>query len=328
MDEEERKCCEEPRTPEDGHPHDCVEIWEVKKETATNAFTIASAKEARWTRAYGDASGWEGKLKDWIANADAAHEKAVIVFDELNSFLGVVRRIETNTARTAEAIEAVLCLVKKIFDDVVELLQVSTCPEDPKGALQALKTYIECNEKLDERRRQDALKCIEPYEKSVREIYGLQEVVLKKLLEILETTDAVAAAMSSPDADKSFALKWQLEDLRQRIIGETTSKAKHERCTCSGQNQNPTPVHPPCGNKIAKPSVRLLPIRSMSVDNQRLPDCAYYLGLTNLYDAAVKDTKSYSIKMSEAKRESSRAAARQAGLADAIKAAKAAENPK
>ncbi len=327
LDDEERKCCKEPETPDDSHPHDCVEIWRMKLNAATNAFNIASAKAEKWTRACGDASGWEGKLKDWIANANAAHEKAVAVFSELKSFIRVVTRIEVNTSRTAEAIEAVLCLVKVIFDQLVELLRVSTCAEDPKGALQILKTYIECDEELDERKKQDALKCIEPYEKDVLEIYGLQEAVLKKLLEILELAEAVAAAIGSK-AENSFALKWQLEDLRQRIIGETTSKAKTDRCTCSGQNENPTAVDPPCGKEISKPTVRLLPIRSMQVDNQKLPDSAYYVELKKLYEVAISDKINYCSKMNEAERESSKADAYRASLTDAISAAEAAENGK
>src|SRR5689334_7092481 len=111
LDEKERQCCTEPKPPGDGDAHDCVAIWKVKLNTAANAFNIASAKEAKWTRAYGDAFACEVKLKDWIANANAAHEKAVLVFAELNNFLTAVTRMETNTARTAKAIEAVLCLV-------------------------------------------------------------------------------------------------------------------------------------------------------------------------------------------------------------------------
>ena len=95
-----------------------------------------------------------------------------------------------------------------------------------------------------------------------------------------------------PRAETDFALKWQLEDLRKRIIGETTSKAKHDSCTSSGATPNQSPTDPPCGRDISKPSVRLLPIQAMTgQNNQQLPDSAYYAGLKKLYEAAANDTR-------------------------------------
>src|SRR5262249_47556408 len=163
---------------------------------------------------------------------------------------------------------------------------------------QVLKQFIECHEDLDERQKQEALKCIEPYEKKVRDMYGLQENVLKQLLTIVERAGSVGAAIGSPDAETNFALKWQLEDLRQRIIGQTTSKAKQESCTCSGTTPNRSPTDPPCGREISEPSVRLLPIRAMiAQNNQQLPDSAYYAELKKLYEAAASDSKTYGAQL-------------------------------
>ena len=330
LNEEERRCCTDEEAPEGQPQHDCVDVWRVKLKTATNLLNIATARATKASVRFSNASEWEAKLKDWIENAKTADKKAVVVFVAVKHFLREVERIGENTAKTITAVQAVLCLVKNgIFKQILKLLRVSTCAEDPKGKLQMLKLYIECNEALDESKKQDALKCIEPYEKKVTEMYGLQENIVKKLLEILERAEIVSAALGSSEEgedEQDFALRWQLNDLRRRIIGEDTSTAKHDRCTCSGETQSPAPTGPPCGNEISQPVARLLPIRAM--DEPQLPDSAYYAELKRLYKSAAEDTKTYSKEMNKAKRDSEKAAARKTNLEEAIKAAGDAENAK
>jgi hypothetical protein len=330
LGEDERDCCKEEEPPQDGEPHDCRDTWEENYKKAVNALKIASAKAGEATLAFGNASTWESKLKKWIEDAETAHVGALKVFSDLNHFLTVVGRMEENAARTTRAIQAILCLVKEIFDAMQKLLRISTSSDDPKGALQALKLFIECNKDLDEKQKQGALGCLKSYEGLMRDIHALQASILNKLLEILKSADVLAAMMGTPDAEAKMnvGLKWQLEDLRKRIIGETTAKAKVHTCGCHGTPQNQTEAGPPCGKEIAEPAERLLPIRAMTVDNQELPDSAYYSGLKELYDAAGTTSKSYETRMNEAKTESDKAMARKESLGLAIKAAEAAETAK
>jgi hypothetical protein len=317
LNQDERSCCKD-ETTENGQPHDCVETWKAELRIATNEFNIYSAKLGKAKAVYEAASAWEAKLKAWIDNADIAQKKAVDVFHKLCRLLFVVVRIQTNTANTTKALEAVLCLVKMIFDEIVKLMRVSTSADDPMGLLQALKRFIECNESYDERKKQEALVCIKPYETQVKAIYDLQASVLQKLLEILKAAEIVAGDIDSPGAEPDFALKWQLEDLRNRIAGEATSKAKHDSCTCPSPPQKPTEVDPPCGKEISEPSSPLLPIEAS----------AYYAGLKELYETAMKDAKNYNDEMNQAQRENDKAAARKGSLSDAITAAGAAETAK
>ena len=133
LDQDERDCCKDEEIPEDQQSDDCVEIWKIKLKTATNALKIATAKADKATIAFGNSSAWEAKLKDWIETAKTAHGKAVVVYNQLNHFLHEVGRLETNTARTTTALEAVLCLVKRdIYTEIVTLLRTSTSVEDPE----------------------------------------------------------------------------------------------------------------------------------------------------------------------------------------------------
>jgi hypothetical protein len=325
LNQDERSCCKD-EIPENGQPHECIETWKANVKIAANAAKVSLAKKDKAEAINDNASAWEAKLKSWIDNAEVAHEKALKVFDKLRRILFVVARLQTNTANTTKALEAVLCLVKMIFDEIVKVLRVSTSADDKMGLLQALKRVIECNEGLDEQKKQHALNCIKDYETQVQKIYALQASVLQKLLEILEAAEIVAGYIGSPGADPDFALKWQVEDLRNRIVGETTSKAKHHSCTCPSPPEKPTEVDPPCGKEISEPSSPVLPIRAMS-EPQR-PDNAYYAHLKELYETAMEDTKKYSEEMNKAQREYDKDAARQKSLSDAITAAEAAESAK
>ena len=99
-----------------------------------------------------------------------------------------------------------------------------------------LKLHIECARKLDERKKQDALACIAPYEKKVTAVSGAQDELLKELLKTLSKADKVAAALSIPeDSDEKrndLGLRWQIEDLLSRMIGKSNAKEKVDKCGC------------------------------------------------------------------------------------------------
>jgi hypothetical protein len=269
--EDERACCDsngEQQQP-DHKPPGCVDSWEAELRKADNAYRIASAEAEKAGKAYDNASLWESRLKDWIDNADGADEKANKVADQLALFEAVVVRLETNSTHTAEGVEILLCLVKKIFDSVQDILRLNVTEPQKKRLLYTLKRYIECNPDLDEKKKQAALECIAPYEKAINVVNTKQDELLNKLLQMLSQADKVATALGIPDessdeSTKDLGLLWQIRDLLNRIKGESTASEKVDKCGCrctDSPSDKPDEISPPCGEDILVPDQPLLPIK-------------------------------------------------------------------
>lgn len=317
-DDIERKCCAD--NPQDGNnvEESCLGSWKEELKTVTNALNIASAKQRKGQGIYTNAIAWTKKLKSLLDNAQDAHEKAILAYMELELFIKEVDILERNTAFTSNAIEALLCLIKRIFDEIFVLVYERTDADDSE-LIQKLIEYIRRLDNLDEHKKQEAWECINIYHTKVKAIYDLQTDVLYKVLEMLQSANILVYLTKN---DKNLGLKWQLDDLRKRLIQETTSADKISAClNVSGGQNEISDLAPPCGEEIVKPASQLLPIKKWK-DNE---GSEYYKRLVELYDLANNSSDGIKNDMQIAQEELNKVAARKNYLDAAIKAAEAAE---
>jgi hypothetical protein len=334
--EGENACCKEdaPWNPASGDG--CLASWREEIKTAANEYRRQSAQASKAEGIYTEALSWERKLWMWRDNADKAHEEAVLAEAELVLLFSATVRLEENTTHTRRTVQAVLCLLKRIFERIDLLLYEVESNEESSNLLHKLKEFIRCSSKLDEQKKQAALECVATYEAKVRVINELQVSIMTKMLEILHLADLMVAYFSKGE----FGLSWQLNDLRRRMKGEASSTDKADACQKGsaakpGDKQGGQSNPPPCDPEIGKlPSDRfLLPIRrAASVEggkNVRGESRQYYYGkLSELYEAAGKSTEDYKAQMDEARQARDQALARKNSLMEAIKAAEAAETAK
>lgn len=319
--DEKAHCCED-TTANDSKPEECLETWKKELKVASNELLEVSAKVISAEGVYSNAFVWETKLKKWFENAEATHEKASSAYAELALFINAVETLETNTGLTSEALEALLCLVKKILDEVFMLLYEYE-NLDGSNLVFKLKESIRCNDALDEQKKQAALDCVAAYESKVRAVYDLQAGIMNKMLEILHCANIVATAIgNAPEEAKDFGLRWQLEDLRKRLIGESSSEEKVQACQTDQKGTNA--IAPPCGVEISKPSKQILPIRKM----EGKLDSDYYDNLGKLKEAAEAASINYKAEMQSAREKRDTVLARKTSLDAAIRAAEAAETAK
>lgn len=322
LDQDERDiCCNAEKPGAAVQPQDCVEVWKQKLNDAREAMEAAAAKYDKAKKTHANAASWKAKLKKWKEDAEDAHDKAIDVYQELGRFKEAVER--TKTADTAKAVKAVLCLVKSIFDDVDDLLRVSNSAGEPKGGIQELKQWIECDESLDANKKEKALNCILPFENQMKIVNGVQADLLTKLLEILHSANLLVAAVEKKGTEERGDILWQLEDLEKRISGKATYTARERKC--GGKTE--TSFEPPCESDIINPTKHYLPIRKME-GVAGSTDSDYYRNIVDLFNKAkIKEEESKgALEIEEGKHND--AVAYYSGLDDAIKAAEAAKPAK
>lgn len=328
LDEDERKrCCDEAGAGDDNSTdRGCVDDWKRKRDKARLCSEEALACLQSAKDQHSSAASWEAKLKKWKEDAEEAHKKAVETYNGSDSFLVAVAR--TKTGQTTIATEAVLCLVKSIFERVSTLLFVSTSAEDELGQIQTLKQRIECDDKLDTERKNKALDCIKPFEEKVKAVQSMESDLLQRLLKIAHSAKQVAAAVDYPGsgAGENLGIKWQLEDLKRRISGQTLYTKRERKC---GKQQDPAATEtgccdkisldPPCGSDIIFPKKAYFPIREMEgVKNSKNSD--YYDDIAGLYDKAKVSAEKAKAGVEKSTKISEEAQAYYSGLKDAIKA--------
>lgn len=320
LDQDERDmCCNGEDNGTAIQPEDCVEVWKQKLKCARRVMETAAAQYDKANKSYSKAASWKTKLEKWKEDAEDAHDKAIDVYQELGRFREAVDR--TKAADTAKAVKAVLCLVKSIFDDVDDLLRVSSSIEESEGDcsnqganIQELKQCIECDESLDANKKEKALSCIQPYEDQMKLVNELQADLLNKLLEILHSANLLVAAVEKTGTEEKGDISWQLEDLEDRISGKTTYTARERKC--GGKVE--ASFEPPCESEIINPIKHYLPIRNSD----------YYCNIVDLYnEAEVNEEKSKKcLEIEEGKH--NEAVAYYNSLNDAINAAEAAKTVK
>jgi phage pi2 protein 07 len=320
--DEWEKCCnkEEPGT--GGQPQDCVGDWKQKLKDARKEMEEASATYYQANKFFTNAASWKAKLKKWKEEAESAHSKAVDVYHKLKQFLEAVDR--TKPAKTAKAVKSVLCLVKAIFNDVNDLLRVSNSVEEPMGEIQELKQWIECDDSLDANKKQEALKCITPFEDKMKLVNGAQEELLTKLLEIFHSAHILIAAVDKLGVEEKEGLKWQLMDLKRRISGKS-AYTKRERKRCHPEAEPSFEL--PCNGDIVNPTKHFFPIRKME-DVPGSTDSEYYADILGLFCKAEDNEEEAKLALADAEEKRNDAVAYYNGLNDAINAAEAARPSK
>lgn len=289
-------CCDDVVLDPPQGQEDCLDVWEKRLEQAENDLERANAKFSKFNGIYNEAVAWEKKLEGWYEDLCDAYEKT----DEISSLLKtLIRKVGVtiqNGHATRKSVEAVLCLVKDIFECIVELIKVCP-PEETEGLLQKLKDAINCDPNLDDAKKYEILECIKLFEDKIMVAYALQKTILEQLLEILNCANLLVGYLQ-----KRGGLKWQLKDLQRRIMG-AVRRNNRVRHLCyerdmhvkmdeedddvddpieHGDPDEPCNVYdPPCGKSVFRPDQILFPIR----------DSQYYKKVKDLHKEAVHNAE-------------------------------------
>lgn len=316
---------------------ECLDKWKDQLSDAHEKMTVEKACYDKAQKTYAKAEAWKSMLETWKKDAEDTHKKAVAVHEELCRFVAAVER--TRTIYTTQAVEAVLCLVKSIFDDVDDLLYTSKTEEGTpnKAQLQQLKKMIECDDSLDAAKKEKALGCIATFDEQMKAIQAEQEKLLTQLLEILHSTNLLVEAVNKPgspekngsDTSENAGIHEQLEDLRKRIAGEVSDDVSAQRkqvCAASlsssdSKCQSTFTVEAP---KPPSPPSHLFPI----LDEEGGNNSPYYKEILRLYGVAETEAKEAKLLNEEKYNAYSEAKAYHDGLKDAIKASENAKPTK
>lgn len=321
-----KKCCDEDDLETTTRPQGCLSDWKQKLNGALEEKEREAACYDKANKVFTQAAAWEAQLITWKEDAEKTHEIALEVYRELCSFIEALDRVKT--VETAEAAEAVLCLTKSIFDEVNELLRVSNSAEEPKGMIQQLKEWIECDESLDASKKEKALTCVAEFEKQMTDVSAAEIALLTNLLGVLNKANTLVAVVDMPDVEENLGIKWQTTDLRNRIIGESTYAERKQVCEKNDEvvvesSCNDSAVNPP----EPSPQEVLLPIRKMSEVTGSC-DSFYYAGIVSLYEQAEEAKQSAEKEKSDRQAKRDSAEAYYNGLKDAIEASEAAQPAK
>ena len=268
-------CCDDiVKDPPEGN-EDCIDKWEDKSEEAEKIYELANAHFTKLNAVHLEAEGWESKLKAWLKDLCDAQENAEEIAAILKSLIRKVGTTVQNAHATRKVVEAVLCLVKEIFECIVDLIKTSP-PEELAGCIQDLKDAINCDSSLDEEEKADILTCIKLFEDKITLAYEMQKDVLEGLLKILNCANLLVGYLQ-----KKGGLKWQLRDLQMRINGAARRNIRI-RHLCyekdahvimdDDDDDTDHPIdyddpdepcniyNPPCGDDVFKPDQKLFPI--------------------------------------------------------------------
>lgn len=314
---ERNQCCNKAEDDAAAPPSDCVEQWKLSRIVAREKMDLAEANYYKANEVYVHSKSWFKKLEKWKENAEIVHAKTNDAYGELERFLDALSR--TKTLETANAVEAVLCLVKSIFDDIAT---VSSSLDEPRGMVQELKLWIECNDSLDANKKENALGCILPFEKQMNTVIEIQDDLLNKLLEILHSANDLVAVVGKSTTENA-GLQSQLGDLRSSLSGNAVAAVNSSKCD---NNETPNSERP-CNEEVINPENPLFPSQKGIDAPGNLGD-AYYSDLLTLYDSAKIAEEKAKTEMEEERVTHDDAKACHDGLDEAIKAAEAAKPAK
>ncbi|MBK6931909.1 MAG: hypothetical protein IPH12_14010 [Saprospirales bacterium] len=286
---------------------DCIDDWKEKLKEVTNEYNLISAQTDRAEEVYRLAAAWEAKLNTWFANINAANEKALTVVEELGIFIAQVDILCRNSECTAEALELLLCQVKSLFD--LFYTYPNQTPSGLKDLVVELKEQIDCLKDLSPTAKEEMLKCIADYEAKLAAVCGLQDAVLKKVVEALKCANLLHTSICS-----ECGLKKYLEDLQTEFAGTPDSDERHAGCPPE-ESADTTPF--PCDETAAKPE----PVFPISESD-------YYKDTATQKDQAITKTQELKEAWLICRKNRDKILARKASLEEAIKAAESAESGK
>lgn len=304
-----RACCDN-GTGDGNQPTDCLDKWKQELVDVCNRYNEMAAKTNSYHDTYTNSLTWETKLKRWHDLVETTDGKAGDVVNTLQFFVDQIDILCENSKCTVEALEKIMCLVKRIFDAFY------TYEEDKLGLkdkITSFKKEVECANASDEDKA-EVLKCIEAYEAKIMLVCQLQNAILQKLLDTLKC----AVQLDSYFCDEDSGLKKKI----MAIIVDFEHGLPEEKKCGTGDHQgggNETNVTEfPCDPKKVKPRPKF-----------RIGDGnIYYGGLEEAYETAVEKTTSLKEKWMKYKKKSDKKLSHKTSLTEAIRAAEAAENGK
>ncbi len=291
-------CCNDDSGNGGNGEKNCLTKWEEDYANACNVYNKKSAESEKLKEQYDNSYNWQNKLDKWFDLIDKSNEKADNIVIELGFFYGQVKEVCKNAKCTSSALEKLLCQVKSIFDC---LYSYNNADKGLKELIGDLIKAINCLKDVKDVDKETAVSCIKVLEEKIKVVCDLQEAILCKLIDALKCANLLYAYICEEEG-LSFKLKTILEEFKGIVV---------EQPSCSDEDDT---EDYPCDAKDKKPQPTLPIVNS-----------DYYGDI--IKDLAKANTKTLELKKAWAKKkkESDDALSRKNSLAEAIKAAKAAE---
>ncbi|NER12053.1 hypothetical protein GWK08_01245 [Leptobacterium flavescens] len=308
-------CCKD--DPGNGDPeNDCLDKWKKEHEKACNDYKKAAAQTEKFREEYINSLNWETKLENWDRLITEADKKSKDIVTQLDFLLEQVKIVCEKSKCTTEALEKLTCLVKTIFDC---FFTFDENKEGLKDKITAFKKAVECLQNVSDEDKAEVIKCIEAYEEKIVLVCEMQDAILEKLLETLKCAHLLYAAICKEDG-----LEDKLKGIREDFNGDGSEDDEHcDDDEDQGENEeeqnenDPDKYKYPCDDKKAKP-IPTFPISSSW----------YYKKVRKDYETATEKTESLKEDWINSKKESDTILSKKTSLAEAIKAAEAAESGK
>ncbi|MBY5956714.1 hypothetical protein KUV50_01110 [Membranicola marinus] len=304
----DRACCEN-GSGVDNQPKDCLGKWKQELEHVSNEYNEMLAETNSYHDAYTNSLIWETKLHRWHELVKTTDGKADEVVNVLQFLADRINLLCKNSHCTVEALEKIICLVKRIFDAFYSYDEDQTGLKDK---IIAFKKEVECSNASDEDKA-EAIKCIENYEAKIMIVCELQTAILDKLLETLKCT----ILLDHFFCDENSGLK-------QKIIGIIDDfelgLPEEEQCGTGGQQEEGNDYDPefPCDPEKVKPKPKF----RIGQEN------TYFNEVAEAYETAKEKTRTLKEKWISHKKNSDNKLSHKTSLTEAIRAAEAAESGK
>lgn len=292
-------CCEDDQGNGGNGDKNCLTKWEEQFTDACNDYSEKSAESDKAKEKYDNSYNWRDKLDKWFVLIEKSNEKADNIVIELEFFHGQVMEVCEKAECTSKALEKLLCQVKSIFDCLYTY-------EETKKGLKALIAdlikAIDCLKDVNDTDKETAINCVKVYEEKIKMVCELQDDLLCKLIDSLKCANLLYAYICDEEG-LSFKLKKVLDEFNGIIV---------EEASCSSDKDDSEQY--PCDAKAKKPQPTM-PI-----------DCGdYFKDTKKALTIAVTKTDEFKVDWVKLKKESDKALSRKNSLAEALKAAKAAE---
>ncbi|WP_298754763.1 hypothetical protein [uncultured Psychroserpens sp.] len=294
-----KTCCEDDQSNGGNGDKNCLTQWEEQLTDASNDYSEKSAESEKAKEKYDNSYNWRDKLTKWLDLIEKSNEKADNIVIELEFFYGQVIEVCKNAECTSKALEKLLCQVKSIFD----LLYTYENGEDQLKALIAkLIKEINCVKDVKDQDKETAINCVKVYEEKIKMVCELQDDLLCKLIDALKCANLLFAYICDEQG-----LRFKLK----KILDEFNGSIKEE-ASCSSDDDDSESY--PCDAQAKKPQP------TMPIDKSD-----YFKNTKSSLDIAIVKTDKFKEDWTKKKKKSDDALSRKNSLAEAIKAAKAAE---
>lgn len=290
-------CCDDDSGNGGNDGKNCLTKWEEQFTDACIDYSEKSAKADKQKDQYDNSYNWRDKLDKWFDLIEKSNEKADNIVIELEFFYGQVMEVCKNADCTNKALKKLLCQVKSIFDC---LYTYEGCEKGLKDLIADLINAIECLKDAKDVDKDTAINCVKVFEEKINMVCELQDDLLCKLIDSLKCANLLYAYICEEEG-LSFKLKNMLDEFNGIVV---------EEASCSPDDSDQYP----CDAKSKKPQPTL-PIENGD----------YFKSTKDALDIAITKTDSFKNEWKDEKKKSDDALSIKNSLAEAIKAATAAE---